>query len=307
MQRTPGRTLGLTLALSVSLNPAFGQVGSEPKTNSGGISGDPGIIRNNTPTIGAGGAGTFAPKPALTLSSADRQAIRDAVLAEDTRQATPAGFQPEVGKEVPSKINVHAFPRPLVYNLPPLKQYMYANLDRNALIIDPMSKQVVEVIAYPETMVRQSNPASESAVAVIAGLPDLKGDERRAVYLALDQATAAQPVPDQALLAGSAIAPSLRLQPVPAELTARFPQFPGMQFAKLADGRIIVVDPAKREVVGILTQDDGRKTAAQEGDSKTAAQKSGGADAQGSGQAPGAHAAESVQGGGTTGSGGSSQ
>jgi len=45
------------------------------------------------------------------------------------------------------KLPLHPLPRPLVYQVPVLKQYYYAKLPSNVLIVDPMTRKVVDVIA----------------------------------------------------------------------------------------------------------------------------------------------------------------
>ncbi|HEX2216264.1 MAG TPA: DUF1236 domain-containing protein [Xanthobacteraceae bacterium] len=312
----------LTLVIAVGLlglwpapSGAADRGGSEPKTNSGGIPGSSGIIRNNQDATAdqerAGNEGAAQNgKPALQLNDADQEAIRNAVLDEDTRQGTPEGFSPAVGAVVPSKVSMHPLPRPLVYDRPTLKQYMYATLDRNVVIVDPMEKRVVAVIALPEGMAKPAGAAAkkQDAVAAVAGLPELKDEQRHAIYAALAQGATdvqVQPVPDKPLLAGTKAPPTLQLAPMPQELVARVPQVARLQYGKLQDGRVVLVDPAKGEVAGIITADDGQRAGAEPNKPATAARDQGGGNnVEGRGQAPGATAAESVPSGGSTGSGG---
>jgi hypothetical protein len=85
-------------------------------------------------------------KPPLQLTEPQRQSIVDAVALEHTHQLTPKGFKPEVGMKVEKAIHSNPMPRPLVYEIPLLRQYYYAKLDRNVLVIEPMSQKVVEVL-----------------------------------------------------------------------------------------------------------------------------------------------------------------
>jgi len=101
-------------------------------------------------TAAAAPLGVGAPaKPPLQLTDAQRQQVLQAVKAEDTGDKLPADFQPAVGAKVPSqkKLPLHPLPRPLVNQLPVLKQYDYAKLPSNVLIVDPMTRKVVDVIA----------------------------------------------------------------------------------------------------------------------------------------------------------------
>jgi hypothetical protein len=87
--------------------------------------------------------------PPLQLSEAQRQQVLQAVTAKNTDDKLPADFKPANGAKVPSqkKLPLHPLPRPLVYQIPVLKQYYYAKLPSNVLIVDPMTRKVVDVIA----------------------------------------------------------------------------------------------------------------------------------------------------------------
>ncbi|HEY7243426.1 MAG TPA: hypothetical protein VH678_06030 [Xanthobacteraceae bacterium] len=94
-------------------------------------------------------AGAVQPKPRLELSAAQRQQVVQAVDAKATDDKLPPDFQPSTDAQVPSqkKLPLHPLPRPLVYQIPALKQYYYAKLPKNVLIVDPMTRKVVDVIA----------------------------------------------------------------------------------------------------------------------------------------------------------------
>ncbi len=93
--------------------------------------------------------GAVQPKPQLELSAAQRQQVVQAVNAKATDDKLPTGFQPSIDAKVPTqkKLPLHPLPRPLVYQVPALKQYYYAKLPKNVLIVDPMTRKVVDVIA----------------------------------------------------------------------------------------------------------------------------------------------------------------
>lgn len=92
-----------------------------------------------------------ASESSLKLTDDQRASIVEAVSSEDTHQRTPANFEPRVGASITSAIKPHPLPRPLVNQLPELKEYYYARLDNNVLVIDPMSKKIVDVIPHRST------------------------------------------------------------------------------------------------------------------------------------------------------------
>lgn len=107
-----------------------------------------------TPAIAAGPApsdtvaGTVAPKPPLKLTDAQKQRIAQAINGRDTLDKLPDGFTPTVGAKVPTqkKLAEHPLPRPLIYEIPVLKNYYYAQVADQVLIIDPMTKKVAEIV-----------------------------------------------------------------------------------------------------------------------------------------------------------------
>ena len=104
------------------------------------------------------------PKPQLQLSEAQRQQVLQAVTAKNTDDKVPADFKPANGAKVPSqkKLPLHPLPQPLVYQVPALKQYYYAKLPSNVLIVDP-------VTGKSSTSSRDESAAREPAKVTRAG------------------------------------------------------------------------------------------------------------------------------------------
>jgi hypothetical protein len=74
--------------------------------------------------------------------------VRQAVASLETDDKLPPGFTPTVGAKVPTqkKLPLHPLPQDLSRQIPALKQYYYGKLPDNILIVDPMTKKVVDVI-----------------------------------------------------------------------------------------------------------------------------------------------------------------
>jgi hypothetical protein len=95
-------------------------------------------------------AGKIAPKPPLKLTGEQKQRVAQAINGKDTLDnKLPEGFTPAIGAKVPTqkKLAEHPLPRPLVYEIPALKNYYYVQLDDKVLIVDPMTKKVAEIVA----------------------------------------------------------------------------------------------------------------------------------------------------------------
>jgi hypothetical protein len=87
-----------------------------------------------------------ANRPPLQLSDRQRAALQDALETENTQQKTPPDFAPKVGETLPSKLKADAMPGSLLQREPSLKQYGYAKLSKNVLVVDPMKNTIIAIL-----------------------------------------------------------------------------------------------------------------------------------------------------------------
>ena len=92
--------------------------------------------------------------PPLALSQRQRERIRQAVISEDTevsfalKSAKGAeSLEPSVGAKVPSALKLHPLPRPLTYQMQPLKRYTYIKFKHQVLIVNPMTRKIVDMFS----------------------------------------------------------------------------------------------------------------------------------------------------------------
>lgn len=91
--------------------------------------------------------------PPLSLSDAQRARIKS-VLADKNTQVSFAlkttknakSFEPSVGAKIPKGLKPHAFPPPLIYEMPQLKEYTYLKFKDRTLIVNPMTQKIVEIM-----------------------------------------------------------------------------------------------------------------------------------------------------------------
>lgn len=154
-----------------SINPQ-GATGQDSITNSGGPGAGEGKRRANTMPSGESAPSN---KPPLQLSEEERAATREAISLEHLYQRTPGKFEPRVGVAITSAVKPHPLPRPLVYDVPVLKQYAYAKLDKNIVLIDPMSMKVADMIPrkFPASGEKLPTPVDWAATRgrELLGLP----------------------------------------------------------------------------------------------------------------------------------------
>jgi hypothetical protein len=86
------------------------------------------------------------PSPGLTVSR--KQAVYQSIHNRHATKSTePIGFRAAVGAHVPASIAIEPLPPTVVGLLPSLKDYEYAFVANQVLIVQPQSRTVVEVIA----------------------------------------------------------------------------------------------------------------------------------------------------------------
>jgi hypothetical protein len=97
-------------------------------------------------TLDPNGITVDAKRPPLQINDQQRAAIQDVLETENTEQKAPPKFEPKEGEALPAIIKVDAMPPQLLAREPSLKQYGYAKLSKDVLVIDPMKKTIIAVI-----------------------------------------------------------------------------------------------------------------------------------------------------------------
>ena len=94
--------------------------------------------------------------PPLQLSQAQRTKIQRTVSSQNTEVSfalkdakNAQSFQPSVGAKVPNVLKLHPLPQPLVDEMQPLRRYAYVKFKHQVLIVNPMTRQIVDM--FPES------------------------------------------------------------------------------------------------------------------------------------------------------------
>lgn len=92
----------------------------------------------------------------LKLSDTQRQKIRQAVMSEDTevtfqlKTTKPLkNFKPALGAKIPAHLPTHPLPSRVASEFPILKNYKYTKVKGEVLIVNPMTKNVIDI--FPES------------------------------------------------------------------------------------------------------------------------------------------------------------
>jgi hypothetical protein len=94
--------------------------------------------------------------PKLNLTNEQREQIRTGVLGQNTEVEfhlkTTKGakdFTPQVGAKLPKGVKGHSLPPPVLAKLPQLRDYKYVTMKDQVLVVDAMTKKIVDL--FPET------------------------------------------------------------------------------------------------------------------------------------------------------------
>ena len=221
-------------------------------------------------TLSGGHAVQQLSLPPLNLDAAARQKLVAKAVKRNTHQVTPKDFKPAEGEHVTPSVEVNAFPPDT--DPPELRQYVYANLDREIAIINALTLTTVLVVPLPEPLWTGQDAIGqfEAQLAWAGGMRGFSEEQTAAAYRAAvsmqdDPGTSgaasgtsgAQNIPDGVTIrAGVQVPESIILTPFPPDMASELPQGQSLAFAVLNEGRVIVADADKRTVIGLIAQDE---------------------------------------------------
>ena len=85
--------------------------------------------------------------PALDLSAAQKTTIYQSISKTQKNNAAPTGFRASVGAAVPPGIDLVPVPSTIAELIPQTKDLEVAMVEKQVMLVDPKSKQVLSVIA----------------------------------------------------------------------------------------------------------------------------------------------------------------
>ena len=108
-------------------------------------------LQGATIALALAGSVGFAAAAQLKLTSAQQHTIYQG-LASEKGQTAPAGFQAKVGEKVPQSLSMHQLPSSVSSQVSAAKDYEWAKLQNNeVLLINPKDRQVEEIIMPSST------------------------------------------------------------------------------------------------------------------------------------------------------------
>jgi len=97
--------------------------------------------------------------PKLSLTNAQREQIRKGVLGQNTEvefrlKATKSAkdFTPQAGAKLPKGVKGQSLPTAVLAQLPQLRDYKYVTMKDQVLIVDSMTKKIVDVFSETQPL-----------------------------------------------------------------------------------------------------------------------------------------------------------
>lgn len=84
--------------------------------------------------------------PSLKLTAAQKQTIYSSISSQKQNETAPPTFHAAVGAVVPASVELKPLPETVVELIPELKDFEFAMVTNQVLLVDPKNKQVVEII-----------------------------------------------------------------------------------------------------------------------------------------------------------------
>ena len=83
----------------------------------------------------------------LILSSAQKQTISQTMFnGQAERNDAPVGFSASIGQVLPNSVTLHSLPSNVASQVPAVRNYSYATVEKEILIVNPNDRKVVDII-----------------------------------------------------------------------------------------------------------------------------------------------------------------
>ena len=132
------------------------------------------------------------------------------------------------------------------------------SLSLSALACTASDTAASESEAVPRTRLAQASPDAAGGATGLQGI-GLTASHKRIIYDNIVSEQAQTLAGDTGLAVGSTIPDSLMLNAIPIEVKAQIGVLKDFKFVKLTGDNILIVDPANRKIVDIITKQDAER------------------------------------------------
>jgi len=86
--------------------------------------------------------------PDLHLTPEQKQTIYTSISSKPTKETAPPTFRAAVGETVPPSIDLQPLPPTIVELMPQIKDFQYAMVTNQVLLVDGGNRRIIEIIGH---------------------------------------------------------------------------------------------------------------------------------------------------------------
>lgn len=147
----------------------------------------------------------------------------------------------DIGQRPPPNVRSRPLPPDIVRIVPQYRDYEYTVVENQVVIVDPRTREVVDVLREPGSVAETSSRVERERVV-------LKPEQRETLKRAARRTTTVGSTSPSGSLSDSSC---LTLLPVPEELVRNNPELSSYRYLAIGD-QIVLVDPRQQKVVEVV-------------------------------------------------------
>jgi hypothetical protein len=182
------------------------------------------------PDQSAGRSGTSS----VSVNDDQRRQIAERLHRERTASNENINIRVNVGDRLPSRVRPRPLPSDIVQIVPQYRDYEYVAMNDEIAIIDPRSREVVEIV--------EESGSSGGRATSRRDRVSINREQRETLKQTARRTVGSTSVSDSGCLT---------LQPVPEELTRTNPQLSQYRYLAIGD-ELVLIDPRQQKIVELI-------------------------------------------------------
>ena len=177
---------------------------------------------------------------ASSVNEQQRTEIVDRLRRDRGSSRENVNIRVNIGERLPARVRPRSLPPDIVRIAPQYRGYHYTVVEDEIVIVNPRTREVVEVFREPSSAARTTSRAGGERITITR-------EQRETLRQSARRMTSA-PASGSSSMADSSC---LTLQPVPEELVRTNPEFGSYRFLAIGD-QVVLVDPREQKIVEVI-------------------------------------------------------
>jgi hypothetical protein len=177
----------------------------------------------------------------VTVNEQQRTQIIDRLRRDRTTSTQNVNIQVNIGERLPPRVRPRPLPPDIVRIAPQYRSYEYTVIEDQVVIVNPRTREVVDVVREPGPGVASARRQGERILIT---------SEQRESFKQVARRMTTAPVAGSPS-GGSPDSSCLTLQPVPEELVRTNPELGSYRYLAIGD-QVVLVDPRQQKIVEVI-------------------------------------------------------